>query len=141
MSRKVILDSNFLLLPLNLKIDIFTEVERLLATKVEFVLVPEVLSEVEKLTKSEKVSISRKAKLALQLANTKCVKMDFKEKPLNANVDDYIASLAEKYGYIVATADIKLKKKLRDKGVPVIYPRSRKHLVLEGYVEQNVGTG
>ncbi|MGP3666813.1 MAG: type II toxin-antitoxin system VapC family toxin [Candidatus Bathyarchaeota archaeon] len=134
MSRKVILDSNFLLLPLNLKIDIFTEVEKLLATKVEFILVPEVLSEVEKLA-GKKASISRKAKIALQLANTKCVKMDFKEKPLNVNVDDYIANLAEKYGYIVATADIRLKKKLRDKGIPVIYPRSRKHLVLEGYVD------
>lgn len=135
MSRKVILDSNFLLLPLNLKIDIFTEVEKLLATKVEFILVPEVLGEVEKLAGSKKVSISKKAKIALQLANTKCVKMDFKEKHLNVNVDDYIANLAEKYGYIVATADIRLKKKLRDKGIPVIYPRSRKHLVLEGYVD------
>jgi len=134
LSKKVILDSNFLLLPLNLKIDIFREVEKLLAAKVEFILVPEVLNEIEKLIKSGKPSISRKAKLALQLANNRCVKMNLEEKPLKVEVDDYIANLAEKYGYIVATADMKLKKKLRDRGIPVIYPRKGKYLALEGYV-------
>ena len=68
---KVILDSNALFVPLEFKIDIFSEVERLLNRNVNFVLLSPVKRELELLTAKESPKIRREAAYALKIAE-KC---------------------------------------------------------------------
>jgi len=132
--RKVLVDSNFLFLPVNRGIDIFSEVERLLNSKVEFIVLTPVLDEIKKIAfKTRKTKLKKNAMFALNLSE-KLPKMDF--KGYGKTVDDCLVEAALKHGFIVATGDMKLRKKLRSLGVSVIYPRKDgKYLVLEGYVD------
>lgn len=131
--RKILVDSNFLFLPINRGINIFNEVERLLNSKVEFIVLTSVFDEIKKIiSKTKKIKIRKDAIFALSLSK-KLKKMDFKD---GKTVDDCLVEAALKHGFIVATSDMKLRKKLRSLGVPVIYPRKDgKYLVLEGYVD------
>jgi len=132
--KKVLVDSNFLFLPVSRGINIFSEVERLLNSKAEFIVLTPVFDEIKRLTlKTKKLKLRKNAIFALNLAE-KLTRMDFES--YGRTVDDCLVEAALKYGFIVATGDMKLRKKLRSLGVPVIYPRkSGKYLVLEGYVD------
>jgi rRNA-processing protein FCF1 len=130
--RKVILDSNFLFLPLKDGIDIFSEVERVLSAKPQIILLTPVMEEVKRLAMySRENKIRREANFALKLAE-RCQKVNFMEKS-EEKVDDLLIRAAEEMGGIIATNDRGLRQRLRSHGFPVIYARSRSHLVLEGY--------
>ena len=68
---KIILDSNALFVPLEFKIDIFAEVERLLNRNVDFILLSPVKRELELLAAKDSPKIRREAVYALKLAE-KC---------------------------------------------------------------------
>ena len=129
MPIKVILDSNFLMIPFQFNIDIFQEIEYLLQKKVDFV--------VPSLVKSELTGISSRggegapeASLALQLAS-RCRVVEVTLEP-QETVDDAIVKASQKLGAVVATTDIDLKKRLRDINVPVVYLREKSKLEVEG---------
>ncbi|MGQ9542918.1 MAG: type II toxin-antitoxin system VapC family toxin [Candidatus Bathyarchaeia archaeon] len=130
MPCKVVLDSNILLLPLNLKIDIFYEIERLLARRVRFVLIDPVRIELERLS-MDRSERGRKTVYVSRLLD-RCENIKF-ERGSRETVDDAIVRFAEGSRVIVATADTALRKRLRDINVPVIYVRERSRLKLEGY--------
>ncbi|WP_309492961.1 hypothetical protein [Candidatus Hecatella orcuttiae] len=132
MPRKVLLDSSFLFLPTHRRIDIFKELERLLSTKVEPVVLPPVLEEVEKIASNSETGLGRKAAHALRIAE-RCLKADFNKLP-GESVDEYLVRAAEALGCPVATGDSKLRRQLRAKGLPVVFLREKTRLVLEGYV-------
>jgi len=126
---KVILDSNFLMIPFQFKIDIFQEIEYLLQKKVDFV--------VPSAVKSELTGISARggegapeASLALQLAS-RCRVVDVTLAP-QETVDDAILKASQRLGAVVATTDIDLKKRLRDINVPVVYLREKSKLEVDG---------
>ncbi|PJB20952.1 MAG: nucleotide-binding protein, partial [Euryarchaeota archaeon CG_4_9_14_3_um_filter_38_12] len=52
----------------------------------------------------------------------------------NGNPDDSIIELAEKEKGVVVTNDRILKKRLREKNIPVVYLRGKNHLEIEGRV-------
>jgi len=123
------LDSNFLMIPFQFKIDVFQEIEYLLQKKVDFV-VPSVV-------KKELTNISSRggegapeASLALQLAS-RCRVVDVTLEP-RETADDAILKASQKLGAVVATTDIELKKRLRDINVPVVYLRDKSKLEVEG---------
>lgn len=128
---KVLVDSSFLFLPLNCKIDILRETTRVAKAKAEFILMDPVYNEIESImSKTDKPVLKRKAKFALEvLRNYKKIKFN---KKMNESVDDCLVRAAEELKYVVATADMKLRKKLRERKIPVIYPREGSYLVLEG---------
>jgi hypothetical protein len=126
---KVILDSNFLMIPFQFNLDIFQEIEFLLQKKVDFV--------VPSAVKTELTSISARggegapeASLALQLAS-RCRVVEVALQP-NETVDDAIFKAAEKLGALVATTDIELKQRLRSINVPVVYLREKSKLEVDG---------
>jgi rRNA-processing protein FCF1 len=129
MPIKVILDSNFLMIPFQFHIDVFQEIEYLLQKKVDFV--------VPSAVKTELTGISTRggegapeASLALQLASRcRVVEVTLQE---GESVDDAIVKASQKLGAIVATTDIELKKRLRDINVPVVYLREKSKLEVEG---------
>jgi rRNA-processing protein FCF1 len=129
MPIKVILDSNFLMIPFQFKIDIFQEIEYLLQKKVDFVVPSAVKSELTGIS-SRGGEGAPEASLALQLAS-RCRVVDVTLEP-QETVDDAILKASQKLGAVVATTDIELKKRLRAINVPVVYLREKSKLEVEG---------
>jgi rRNA-processing protein FCF1 len=129
MPVKVILDSNFLMIPFQFNIDIFQEIEYLLQKKVDFVVPSAVKSELTGIS-SRGGEGAAEASLALQIAS-RCRVVEVTLEP-QETVDDAIVKASQKLGAVVATTDIELKKRLRDINVPVVYLREKSKLEVEG---------
>jgi len=129
---KVILDSNALFVPIEFKLDIFVEVERLLNRNVDFVLLSPVKRELERLATKDSPKIRREAVYALKSAE-KCnyVVVDEDEK---LSTDDVIVKVAKAWNVPVFTDDRQLRRKLRDISVPVIYVRQKSRLEIDGLI-------
>ncbi len=126
--RHVVLDTNALMLVPQFRIDILTEVSRLVDTKYSFVITSRALWELDNLVKSKKrgFKAARLAHAYLKHIESKgmleTIKSDMK-------VDDWIVKYAaETPGAIVITNDILLKQRLRAQKTKVIGLRSKDHL-------------
>ncbi|MFH1073146.1 MAG: hypothetical protein V1743_07000 [Nanoarchaeota archaeon] len=126
---KVILDTNFLLIPGMFKIDIFTEINSMVNVPHEIWIVAQTSAELEKIItgKGKKDEILA-AKLALVFIKQQSLKIARSSKRESA--DDAILDLARKDDF-VATQDKELKKKLNSKGVKIIVLRQKTHLSIE----------
>ena len=130
----VLLDSNFLILPISSKIDIFREIENLLPRRILFTVIPPILSELIRLSRKSS-KIGKQALVALQF-KSKCKILHMENEGISGrNVDDVIVDFAKTRRIIVATTDINLKKRLREIHVPVIYLRGHSRLELDGCIE------
>jgi len=120
--RKVILDTNMLMLPFQFNIDIRKEIERL--SGIRELLVPVcVHTELEKLVKKQR---NPQAKMALEYSER------FARVESRGRGDEAIIELAERMEAMVATNDGALRRKLKEKGIPAIFMRNKGHLELEG---------
>lgn len=131
MPLRVVLDSNFLFIPLQFHVDIFRELERAVNRKIEPVLLTPVHEELKKLT-TKGVGNKKGGDMALRYAE-KLKPIDVEVRP-GETVDDIIRRIASEWKCPVATNDRELRKKLRDINVTVIYLRKMSHLVIEGNV-------
>ncbi len=129
---KIILDSNALFVPLQFKIDVFTELEKLLNKNIELILLSPVKNELEMLTRKSSPEMTKKAKFALSLAS-KCTYIKVPKKRLELT-DDAILRIAKQWNSPVFTNDKALKEKLRDISVPVIYVRQKSRLEIDGLI-------
>jgi rRNA-processing protein FCF1 len=129
---KVILDSNAFFVPLELKIDIFEEVKHLLNQNIEFILLSPIKHELEMLATKKSPKIRREAFFALKLAE-KC-KYVLVESDNKLTVDDTILRVAKNWKSPVFTNDRRLKSRLRDISVPVIYVRQKSRLDIDGLI-------
>ncbi|MBW2977420.1 hypothetical protein KY331_01100 [Candidatus Woesearchaeota archaeon] len=124
MIKKILLDTNFLLIPTQFKVDIFSEIDRIMLEKYQLFVLDKTIDELKKITadKKQKLKNRKAAKLGLQILKTKKVKILKTKEDLS--VDDLIAKLK---GYVVATQDIGLKKRIKGK---IITLRAKKKLIL-----------
>jgi uncharacterized protein len=129
---KVIFDSNAFFIPLEFRIDIFGEVERLLNRRVDFVLLSTVKRELEVLSSKDSPKIRRQAIFALKIAE-KCIYVPVEEAE-KITTDDAIIITAKAWNCPVFTNDSQLRKRLRDISVPVIYLRQKSRLVIDGLI-------
>ena len=125
--KKVILDTNFLLIPVQFKVDIFSEIDRICLFAYKLYIVDKTINELEKIIETEKPKDKMAAKIALQLIKRKKVDII---KTAEGKVDDIILDLLGKDS-ILATQDALLRKKARKRGNKVIVLRSKKHLILD----------
>jgi len=116
----VILDSNALLMVFQFRINLESELNRILGSYE--IVVP---STVKKELKTLK---DKHAKIALSFSER------YRTISANGNPDDSIIELAEKEKGVVVTNDRILKKRLREKNIPVVYLRGKNHLEIEGRV-------
>jgi rRNA-processing protein FCF1 len=113
---RVVVDTNFLILPFANKVDIFSEIERLVPEKHEIVTLSSVLEELK--------GLGIKGKAPLQLAKSKNLRViEAKEK-----VDESLVKIGKEPETIVCTNDFILRKRLRTQGTPTIFLRSSSHL-------------
>ena len=127
---KVILDSNALFVPLQFKIDVFSELERLLKRNFELVLLSPVKRELEALAMKSPPKTRKNASYALKLAE-RCKHIEVGDLA-PALADDIIVKIAKEWGSPVFTNDKQLKRRLRNISVPVIYVRQKSHLEIDG---------
>ena len=122
---KIILDTNFLMIPIQFKVDIFSEFERLMEGQYELWIMEGTERELKKVAKNKgKKGIP--ARLALKIIKKNNIKVLKSKKD---HVDDAIVEIADK-NTIVATNDKKLRQQLKDKNVKIIYLRGKKYLEL-----------
>jgi rRNA-processing protein FCF1 len=127
---RVILDSNFLFVPSQFQIDIFDELAKLLNQRFEPILLSSTYEELLTMAKKGSPSRRKQASLALKLAE-KCRPVNIERSTKETN-DDVILRTATEWKSSVATNDRELRKKLRKKGVSVIFLRGKSRLALEG---------
>lgn len=121
--KKIILDTNFLTIPVQFNLDIFEEIDRIIEEEYELATTDGVIEELEKLAKSKgKDAIA--ARVGLELVKKKNIRII---KTSEKNTDEYILKISDK-NTIVATNDQVLKQRLKHKNVKTIYLRSKKYL-------------
>jgi len=127
MKRKILLDTNFLLIPSQFNIDIFEEIDRIMLESYQLYVLDKTIEELKKIIqdKKQKQKNRRAAKLALQLLKAKKIKILKTKEDLP--VDDLIIKLKD---YIIATQDIGLKRQLKAKKIKIITLRAKKTLIL-----------
>jgi hypothetical protein len=129
---KVILDSNALFVPLQFKIDIFSDLARLLNRNFELILLSPVKRELEALAEKGSPKMRKNAFYALKLAE-RCKYVEVCDLA-SALADDTIVKIAMEWSSPVFTNDRQLRKRLRDISVPVIYVRQKSRLEIDGMI-------
>lgn len=119
---KVIVDTNGLMIPFIFRLNLTSELERLLG-RYEIIVPKQVMKELTYLCEKKR---NKEAKAALKLAEK------FKVVDCGGEGDDAIIFVAEEFGGCVLTNDSALKKKLLDMKIPVIFLRSESHLEIQG---------
>ena len=133
MKRRIILDTNFLLIPGQFNVDIFSEIARICNFGYELVVVKETVAELQGIIAS-KVSngLARaSAKLALQLMGRFKVKVVGDYRKVFKRADEAILAVADR-NCLVATQDMQLKRALKGSGCGLIVLRQKQYLQLFG---------
>ena len=115
--HSVILDTNALLMPFEIRLNLDLAVESLLG-EVRMVVPGPMIGELKNLD-------NKNAKAALQLARK------YEIFQTDATGDDAIVEAAIRLDAYVLTNDKELRRRLRSLRIPIIYLRSHTHLVLE----------
>jgi len=130
----VIPDTNFLLVPGQFGVDIIRELERVIQARFR-IAVPDVV--LQELNVIERKSRGRDL-MAVRMAKKLAERFDvvevglFGERPIDDQLLDFAAN---NENVVVCTNDKGLKRRLRERGIPVVYLRSKKILELEGMLE------
>ena len=127
---RIILDTNFLMIPLEFKVDIFSEIKRLMIEPYELFIFEATLDELVKLSRgNSKAAIAAKATIKL-------IKQKNLKSLTNSNDEKYVDSLILEGSTskdIVCTQDQALKRllKAKHKGIRLITLKSKKYLGYE----------
>ena len=125
--KKIILDTNFLLIPYQWKIDIFEEIGRICIFPYKLIVLDSTLKELKIIQEKQKRKAKEAAKLGSDLAKKKATIIKTTENEL---VDKTILRITKPDTHIVATQDIPLKKELKKKRIPIIQMRQKKYLII-----------
>ena len=128
-SKEVVIDTNFFMVPFQFNVDVITELEKLLPSY-KLTTPSFVINELKGLKNNNKGKTRLNANLALKLANSS--KIEIKDISLleNETVDDALLRVSE----VLATNDIELKKRAKDRGITVAYLRQKKYIAVEGKI-------
>ena len=128
-SKEVVIDTNFFMVPFQFNVDIITELENLLPSY-KLTTPSFVINELKGLKRNSKGKVRLNANLALKLANSS--KVEIKDISLleNETVDDALLRVSE----VLATNDIDLKNRAKNKGITIVYLRQKKYIVVEGKI-------
>ncbi len=128
---RVIIDTNFLLLPSSQGIDIYSEINRVLTVPYELCVLENTYRELQHIIDGKtkaKGDDKFNAKLGFIMAKQKGLKIlaCSSKEPL---VDDNIVRVANEKTF-VATLDKELQKRLQKKGAKIITVRQKNHLIV-----------
>ena len=128
--KKVILDTDFLVHCATVKVDYIEELKRILDFNYKVFIIDKTLDELDNIIENQKGKAKADAKLAKAILKAnKILKIKTKKDRI---VDDLILGVADK-DTVVATMDADLKRRLKQKSVPIIVIRQKKYLKLFNY--------
>ena len=122
--KKIILDTNFLLIPLQFRVDIFTEFERICGFRYGLYAYAKTIDELKNIMQTASGKDRKAAEFGLKLIKLKNITII---KSGQKDVDSLILENLDE-DTIVATQDINIKKKLLEKGASVIIIWQKKYL-------------
>ena len=122
----IVLDTNFLLIPFQFKLNFKTKFDELLDIKYEIVLLKEVYDELLHIVKKARGKQKQGIQAAIQYFGEK-EKILILEKRENEMVDDLLLRIATDNKYIIATNDKGLKRRLKNQGSNFIYLRQKSY--------------
>lgn len=123
--KRIVFDTNFLMLPHTHGIDIFGELEKLFPEAHEVVVPSPVLRELEELGKSNRRQ-GVAARTAIELMKRRKIKTVENSK----KADESILDIAGNKNTVVCTNDGELKRMLRENHIPVVCMRNKSGLIL-----------
>ena len=126
--KKILLDTNFLLIPYQFKVDIFAQIDRIMHFQYKIFVLDKSIEELKNIIMGQKGKNRDAAKVALKLIAIKNIGIIKAES--DKKTDEVIVELSRKDNYIVATQDKDLKRSLINHGIEVIVLRQKKILVL-----------
>ncbi len=126
--RKILLDTNFLMICFQFKVDIFTQIDKISAFNYRLFVLDKSIDELKKIVEEQKGKHKDAAKIALKLIAIKNIGI-IKTKS-NEKTDDIILDIASKEDFIVATQDKDLKRRLINQSVSIIVLKQKKTLVI-----------
>jgi rRNA-processing protein FCF1 len=126
--KKIVFDTNFLLVPYHYRIDIFSEVASLTSSDYKFVIPSSVINELIAISK-KKSKDGLAAKLALKIIEVR--KKEIEIIPTRLAADKWIVEFAKGENAIICTNDKKLKKQIKRLGRSIITLRSKSKIELE----------
>lgn len=128
-SKEVVIDTNFFMVPFQFNVDIITELENLLPSY-KLTTPSFVINELKGLKRNTKGKTRLNANLALKLVNSS--KVEIKDISLleNETVDNALLRVSE----VLATNDIELKNRAKNKGITIVYLRQKKYIAVEGKI-------
>lgn len=126
MKQKILLDTNFIMIPAQFKVDIYAEIDRLIGTEYELYVLEKSLLELDHIIETRKGKEKASARLAKAILEAK------KPKVLKTTSEDYVDDvILGLKGYVVATVDKELRMKLKENGIKTIVLRQKSHLMLD----------
>ncbi len=128
---KVLFDTNLLMAVFEGPVNVIERVEELLETKVRPVILRLQLQELERIASSKKrQKAARIASTVLEYVKKRAFEVF---EGGEGAVDDAIVEVSKREGYIVATNDRELRRRLRKEGISVVYMKGDGKIELEGY--------
>jgi uncharacterized protein len=129
---EIYIDTNFMLIPSNFKVDIFQEIDRLCDFKYKIVILDKTIDELNKIIETQKGKHKTAASLALQLIQKKKIdkSLTIQKTSSKEDVDNILISIAKKQKIIVATQDKDLKRHLKKEHTKIIDLRRQQYLVI-----------
>ena len=128
-SKEIVIDTNFFMVPFQFNVDVITELEKTLPSY-KLTTPSFVINELKGLKNNNKGKTRLNANLALKLANSS--KIEIKDISLleNETVDDALLRVSE----VLATNDIELKNRAKEKGITVAYLRQKRYIAVDGKI-------
>ena len=124
--KRIIIDTNFLLIPLKFRVDIFSEFSRICNFNYKLFVFEESINELKNIIEKQSGRDKKAAQFVLKLIKLKNIEI-IKSEP--KDVDSLILDSVNK-DTIIATQDMLLKKELVKKGSSVVILRQKKYLQL-----------
>ena len=122
--KRIIIDTNFLMIPLQFRVDIFSEFNRICGFNYKLFIFEQSVNELKNIIADQSGKDRKAAQFALKLIKLKNIGTIKSEQN---NVDRSILDNVNN-DTIIATQDINLKKELLKKGASVIILRQKKYL-------------
>ena len=122
---RVIFDTNFMLIPAQFRVDIFTEVNKILLNNYELFVLDRTVDELKTIVEKQSGKHKDAAKIALQLLD----KVEIITTG-EGHVDDLLVNEVDSET-IICTQDQDLKKRVKEKGGKIITLRQKTHLIAE----------
>jgi rRNA-processing protein FCF1 len=127
MPLSVLLDTNFILLPLELGRDIKSELDNLLDLNYNLMILNESIDELKKIKLKHKhqdnIDFIKEIWGDVKIIKSPDLKFN--------NVDEKIFNIAMNNQFIVATNDMDLRRRLRKYGLATIFLRKKRHIMLD----------